>query len=140
MGCGSGLLSIMAARSGAGRVLACDLSDAMCNVTRRAVRLNGVADSVEVWACHSKDLRVGGGGDKDVGNRVDMVVTETADCGLLGERMISSLQHVQRELLQPVGLVEPCVISPLSQATLDAWMAASLSRSSVHLMLNMPLR
>lgn len=48
LGCGSGLLSIVAARSGAARVVAVDVDTDARAVTRVNVRRNGVADRVTV--------------------------------------------------------------------------------------------
>ncbi|MBP1717707.1 MAG: D-alanine--D-alanine ligase [Deltaproteobacteria bacterium] len=50
LGCGSGLLSIAAAKSGAAYVLATDLDPVSLNTTRSNARRNGVADRVEVAA------------------------------------------------------------------------------------------
>jgi D-alanine-D-alanine ligase-like ATP-grasp enzyme/SAM-dependent methyltransferase len=50
LGCGSGLLSIAGAKSGAAYVLATDLDPGSLNATRANARRNGVADRIEVAA------------------------------------------------------------------------------------------
>jgi ribosomal protein L11 methyltransferase len=50
VGCGSGILSVAAARLGATSVVACDIDPAAIPATRQAARLNGVEDHVEVIA------------------------------------------------------------------------------------------
>jgi D-alanine-D-alanine ligase len=50
LGCGSGLLSIAAAKSGAARVLATDLDPGSLNATLSNARLNGIGDSLAVSA------------------------------------------------------------------------------------------
>lgn len=47
VGCGSGVLGIVAARSGAGRVVAVDIADAAVEATIDNARRNGVADLVQ---------------------------------------------------------------------------------------------
>ncbi|GGK18440.1 ribosomal protein L11 methyltransferase [Caldalkalibacillus thermarum] len=48
VGCGSGVLSIAAVKLGAGQVLALDIDELAVKVTRENVKLNGVANQVQV--------------------------------------------------------------------------------------------
>lgn len=47
-GCGSGILSIAAAKLGAGKVLAMDIDELAVRIARDNVRLNGLQDTIEV--------------------------------------------------------------------------------------------
>jgi ribosomal protein L11 methyltransferase len=50
LGCGTGILAIVAARLGAGRVLALDLDPQAAQVAAEVVRANGLTDGIEVGA------------------------------------------------------------------------------------------
>ena len=60
-------------------------------VAKECVLSNGAGDAVRVVHAHTNDLRTdedlreeGAMGRCSIGGRVSLVVTETADCGLLG--------------------------------------------------------
>uniref|UniRef100_A0A7S1EBS1 Methyltransferase domain-containing protein n=2 Tax=Hemiselmis andersenii TaxID=464988 RepID=A0A7S1EBS1_HEMAN len=114
VGCGTGFLSILAAREGAVRVVGCDLNEAMCEMAREAVNVNRVREGVvEVLNVNSKNLTL-----KEE-ERVGLVVSETADCGLLGERMLGSLQSAKETLTVSGGRIVP------SKARLHVMLLAS---------------
>lgn len=48
LGCGVGPIAIYAAKAGAGEVVAVDIMEEACELTRRNARLNGVADRIQV--------------------------------------------------------------------------------------------
>lgn len=54
LGCGTGLLAIAAAKTGIGRIVACDHNPLACEVARANAARNGVADAIEV---RQADLR-----------------------------------------------------------------------------------
>lgn len=49
MGCGSGILSVLAAKMGAGKIYAVDVMPQAVELTKRNIARNGVADRVEVY-------------------------------------------------------------------------------------------
>jgi type II protein arginine methyltransferase len=95
IGTGTGLLAMMAARAGAEAVVACEAIESIAAVAQRIVQVNGFADRVEIVPVHSFNL------DPSIHlpRRADVLLTETADCGLVGEGIMPNLRHARRELL-----------------------------------------
>ena len=106
IGAGTGLLSIMSARAGAGHVYACEINDALCGIAAEAIKGAGYAGSITVLSTMSTSLAVGPEAGMLPG-KVDMIVTELVDSGLLGEKIIPALRHAQEHLLAPRGVVLP---------------------------------
>jgi type II protein arginine methyltransferase len=88
------------------------MNAAMCAIAQQCIEANGFADSITILPVHSskltpamlrQHLRRRQGHD----GKVDLIVTELMDSGLLGEHMIAALRHASRELLRPGGLVIP---------------------------------
>jgi predicted RNA methylase len=129
IGAGSGLLALYAARARSGStasigsgaaVEACEALEPLAALARDVAAANGAGAAVRVRAVHSDALFVrgapsaappgGAAGAADVeeaalGSQVDVIVTETADCGLLGEGMVPSLRRASDALLAPGGQV-----------------------------------
>ncbi|MFF8608010.1 50S ribosomal protein L11 methyltransferase [Streptomyces sp. NPDC015346] len=103
IGTGAGLLALLAARSGASRVVTCEAVDVVAATAREIVKQNGYADVVTVVSSLSTDLRVG----VDLPRRADVLVTEIFDCALLGEFVVPALAHARRELLTPDAVILP---------------------------------
>jgi SAM-dependent methyltransferase len=119
VGSGSGLLAMMAADLGAARVYSCEAVEAIAGLARRIVAVNRKADVVDVIPRRSFDLAVG----RDLHAPADVLVTETIDCGLVGEGLLPIVRHARDELLQPGAPVVP------GRATLHA---ALLDSAEVH--------
>ncbi len=103
IGTGTGLLALMAVRAGTGGVLAVEMNSSLCAVaaetlgvteTGRCALLHGHSESVDI-----KHLP----GDE----RVDIIVTELVDSGLLGERILPVLRDARKRLLKPGGICIP---------------------------------
>lgn len=103
IGAGSGLLAMMAARTGAGAVIACEAHKALAATAREIVAANGLSDRVAIIAKHSTDLDVVG----DLGGPVDLVVTETFANDLIGEGALKALRHALRSLASPSVRIIP---------------------------------
>lgn len=73
----------MAVDAGAADVYACDESKSMSIVSCKVLTAHGRRARVKVIESNSSDLTVGGGGE--LKSRVNLVVTETVDCGKNGE-------------------------------------------------------
>lgn len=93
MGCGSGILSVVAALLGAAHVIGADIDDKAAEVSRKNARLNGVEGKTEFFACDlcEDDACVRRSGGFDV-----VVVNIVAD-------VIIALLPKARELLKPDG-------------------------------------
>lgn len=103
IGAGSGLLSMLAARAGAGRVVACEMVDVIADQARAIVAHNGYAGRVDVVAAKSTRLEVG----KELPRRADVLVSEILDVGLLGESVVPVLSHARQELLADDAVMIP---------------------------------
>ena len=96
IGSGTGILSMYAVRAGAKQVHACEMSRTMFELSADVLAANGMRDSIHVINKKSCDLKI----PDDVPTRVSLVVTETLDCGLLGEGILETLAHARRELVR----------------------------------------
>lgn len=103
IGCGAGLLSLMAARGGAKRVIAIEGEPEVADVAEQIFKENGYEDQIQLVRGRSTGLRVG----VDVPERADLLVSEIFDVSLLGEDALHTFRHAQRELLKPNAKVIP---------------------------------
>ena len=87
IGAGSGLLSMMAARAGAGRVVACEENPAIADMARQIVATNGFAERVRVVTGNSTELDV----ESDLEGRADVIVSEIVSNNLLAEGVLKTL-------------------------------------------------
>jgi len=104
VGTGSGLLAMMAARAGAAEVVACEAQPFVAEVAEGIIRDAGYAGVVTVLPKRSTDMRV----PADLPRRADLLVTETVDCGLLGEGILPTIAHAREHLLTGDALIVPC--------------------------------
>ena len=102
IGAGNGLLALAAARAGAEHVLACEMVPHIAELTRAAVAKNEASSTIEVIARASYELSEG-----DYPQRASLLVSETVDHGLLGERFLISLAHARGALLEKDAKIIP---------------------------------
>ncbi|XP_031571000.1 protein arginine N-methyltransferase 9-like [Actinia tenebrosa] len=98
IGSGTGILSMFAVEEGAKKVYACELSKTMYEVSIDVLRANQMLDSIHLINKKSTEMSVG----KDLPSHVTLVVTETMDCGLLGEGILKTISHAWGNLLVPL--------------------------------------
>lgn len=134
IGTGSGFLAMAAARAGAGRVITCEMNPILAEIARQVVAEHGLSDVITVIGRPSNELRMG----RDIDRPVDVLISETVDCGLIGEGLLPSVRHAREHLLAPGGTMIPSaarlygrlVSSPavrnLNQATTAAGFDVSL--------------
>src|SRR5262249_41477952 len=84
IGCGSGLLAMMAARAGAAAGVSCEMGTAIAGKAAEIGARNGDSDRVRVIAKHSSMLDA----ETDLGGRADVLVSEIVDSALLGELVL----------------------------------------------------
>jgi type II protein arginine methyltransferase len=116
IGTGAGLLGLLSARHGAGRVVSCEGVAPVAEIAEQVVRRNGYGDRISVVGKWSTDLVVG----VDLPARADVLVTEVIDCGLVGEAIVPTIRHAREHLL-----VEGAAIVP-ARATLYAQLVESV--------------
>jgi len=103
IGTGSGLVAMMAARAGAGRVVTCEVLPLMADIAREVVAKNGLAERVTVLTRKSTQLRIGA----DLPDKADVFVSELINIGMLAPNMIPVLQHARENLVKPGGRIIP---------------------------------
>ncbi|MCA1568071.1 MAG: 50S ribosomal protein L11 methyltransferase [Acidobacteria bacterium] len=103
IGSGTGLLAMMAARARAGKTISCEMVAPLAELAREVVARNGFAGKIQIMGKKSTDLVVG----SDMPQRANLLVTETVDCGLLGEGIVPSIAHARANLLTEDALIIP---------------------------------
>jgi SAM-dependent methyltransferase len=103
IGCGTGILAMMAARAGAREVVTCEMTPAIADKAAEIVARNGYSDRVRVIAKHSTMLDA----ETDLGGRADILVSEIVDNALLGEAVLPAHERAVRDLLKPGARVIP---------------------------------
>jgi SAM-dependent methyltransferase len=107
IGAGSGLLAMMAARAGAGRVVACEADRALAATARGIVAANGYGEGVEIVA--ERSTRLDRAGALEAG--ADLIVAEIFSHTLLDEGAIESLNDAMNRLAAPGARIIPCSAS-----------------------------
>ncbi|MEO7732009.1 MAG: 50S ribosomal protein L11 methyltransferase [Kofleriaceae bacterium] len=103
IGAGTGLLSMLAAKHGAAHVYACEMVAPVADKAVEIIAANGYADKVTLIPKISHDIRIGA----DMPQRAEVLISETIDCGFVGEGFLSSLRHAKSELLTPNATLVP---------------------------------
>lgn len=104
VGSGGGILSMMAARAGATSVLASEFSEALCNASRVACASNALSEKISIInrdAC----LLERGKGVRHSG--LNVCVLDIFEAGLLGDNVMTIIDHIKRNILQPDCIVVP---------------------------------
>jgi len=107
IGCGAGLLSMIAARAGAAHVTGCEAVGVIAERARDIVARNGLSDRATIVGKRSNELVVG----KDLPRRADVLITETFSSGLINEDVLPTVEDAHARLLQPGAVVIPATAS-----------------------------
>ncbi|EFJ40775.1 hypothetical protein VOLCADRAFT_99370 [Volvox carteri f. nagariensis] len=108
VGCGLGLLSMLAAKAGAARVVAVDGSEGAVDAARRIIKANGLSDKITVVHGVLEEL------DELPGmspSGFDVVMSNWMGPALLGGGMMATLAHAIKKWLRPGGVVLPDRVS-----------------------------
>jgi type II protein arginine methyltransferase len=103
IGAGSGLLSLMAARAGAGQVVACEMDPLIAEMAQQIVAQNGYADRITIHAKPSTELAIG----VELDAPADILVSEILSSDLLTEKVLDTFEDAHRRLLAPEAIVIP---------------------------------
>jgi tetratricopeptide (TPR) repeat protein len=103
IGAGSGLLSMMAVRAGAKKVIACEMSAPLATIARQVIADNNYSDQITILHKKSTNLTIG----EDLPARSDLLITEIFDVGLLGEHCLPTLLHARENLLTEDATIIP---------------------------------
>ncbi|KAI0783458.1 protein arginine N-methyltransferase [Abortiporus biennis] len=97
VGCGTGILSLFAARAGAKRVFAVDASD-IAEKAEKIVKANGFENVITVIRGKIEDISL-----PDDVKHVDIIVSEWMGYALLYESMLDSVLRARDRFLKPQG-------------------------------------
>lgn len=103
IGTGSGIVSMMAARAGAAKVITCEILPILAETARAIVAANGYADRITVINKKSTQLRLG----EDLPERADLFVSELINVGMLAPNMLSIIRHARENLVKPEARIIP---------------------------------
>lgn len=123
IGTGAGLLSMMAARAGAGRVTTCEMVPEIAAMARQILAANGLADRVDVIAKASTDMAVG----VDMPDRADLLVSEVLSSELLAENVVETVAHARAHLVKPGARMIPRAVSVMAALVGGADLASAVS-------------
>jgi protein arginine N-methyltransferase 6 len=98
VGCGTGILSLFCAELGAKKVYAVEASE-MASTTRKIVEANGFSHIIEVIRCDATEI--------DLGEGVDVIISEWMGTMLLFEAMIDCVIRVRDKWLKRGGKILP---------------------------------
>ena len=141
LGCGSGLLSMMAVRAseklgemGAVHVTGQDRSENLLNTAAEIVASNGYGRHMTLVNKDSRTMTVGetiGGVTPELKRRADLLILENFDYGLLGEGVLPILHHACAVLLTSDAIVIPvrsvALIKRDGKQPVDLFCSANLS-------------
>ncbi|CBK20091.2 uncharacterized protein [Blastocystis hominis] len=102
IGCGTGLLSLQAARAGAEKVFGCEMFRSWAEIAAKNVIENGFENVITIFNKHSSALTV-----EELGQRCDILVSEILDTVLLGEGVLKAVRDAKKRLLVPNALIIP---------------------------------
>ncbi|KIY60815.1 arginine N-methyltransferase 3 [Cylindrobasidium torrendii FP15055 ss-10] len=98
VGCGTGILSLFAARGGARKVYAVDASN-IGDKAKEIIKANGMEDTITVLRGKIEDI--------EIPEKVDLIVSEWMGYALLYESMLDSVLNARDRFLKPGGVVAP---------------------------------
>eukprot|EP00698_Gefionella_okellyi_P001466 TRINITY_DN11409_c1_g1_i2.p1 TRINITY_DN11409_c1_g1~~TRINITY_DN11409_c1_g1_i2.p1 ORF type:complete len:501 (+),score=111.49 TRINITY_DN11409_c1_g1_i2:44-1546(+) len=99
IGCGTGILSLFAAKAGAKKVFAIEATN-MAEIARRNIARNGYSEVIQVLQGLSEDIEL-------PVEKVDIIVSEWMGYFLIYEAMLDSVLRARDKWLAPGGLVLP---------------------------------
>ena len=111
IGSGTGILSMFAVQSRARKVYACEMSKTMFEMGQDVLKANEMEKLVHTVHKKSTEIKVG----EDIPERVSLIVTETLDCGLLGEGILTTMEHAWADLLMPLTTGDMKHTKPVSK-------------------------
>jgi precorrin-6B methylase 2 len=101
IGCGSGILSIFAAKAGARRVIAIEESE-IADLAAAMFEANGVADRVELRRANSRDV--------SVDEPADVIIHEVLGSDPFSENILPFIEDARDRMLKPDGILIPSAL------------------------------
>jgi Flp pilus assembly protein TadD len=107
IGTGSGLLAMMAARAGAGKVVSCEEIPALAENASRIIRANGFAERISIFPTRSNNLRVG----RELPQRASVLLAEILSSEILAEGAMDAMADAKERLLQDNAVIIPRAVT-----------------------------
>jgi len=101
VGCGTGILSMFAAKAGAAKVIGVDMSG-IVESARKIVDVNGLSDKIEIIKGKVEEITLPDGIEK-----VDIIISEWMGYCLFYESMLDTVLYARDKWLRPGGLMFP---------------------------------
>lgn len=102
VGCGTGILSMLAVRAGAKKVIGVDMSSIL-DRTQKVIDRNGMAEKITLVRGRLEDITLPLDEDEDI----DIIVSEWMGYGLYFENMLTSVLHARDNYLAEDGIMMP---------------------------------
>ena len=103
IGTGSGLLSLMAAASGAEMVTTCEMSKTIAEAATQIIESNGYKEKISVLNKKSTNLVIG----DDLPQQADLIISEILSSELVGEGVRATVLDANKRLLKKGGRTIP---------------------------------
>lgn len=103
IGAGTGLFAMMAARAGAGHVIACERDQPVADAARAIVAANGLADKVTILCKDSRELHIG----EDMDEPADVLLWDNLANNLFGVGCAGTVEDARTRLVKPGAPVLP---------------------------------
>lgn len=103
IGGGSGLLALLAARSGARRVVSCEQNPLLAATATENVRRNGLSERIDIVAKLSTALQVG----VDLPEKASVLIGEIFSVQVITEGVLPSFEDAKARLLTPNARIIP---------------------------------
>ena len=115
IGSGTGLLAMLAAKAGAPRVMAIEMTPELAAIARQLIEAHGFAEAIRVMACHSSSIHLSPSPAVPCKTdpweqRADLLVFEILGTDPLCEGLLPALRDARSRLLRPGASILPCVI------------------------------
>lgn len=127
VGTGTGILSMFAAKAGAKKVYAVDVTD-IADVASELVKINGLSDQIQVIRGRASDL--------ELDQEVDVVISEWLGNAAFGEGMLPAVLGARDRNLKPKGRMLPAkvrvLIAPLDEPFLYNAEGPGVWRERIH--------
>ncbi|MEZ4953671.1 MAG: tetratricopeptide repeat protein [Saprospiraceae bacterium] len=111
IGTGSGLLSLMAARAGAKKIVACEMHNRLAETAKEIIAANGYSKKITVINKKSTALEIG----TDLPQKADILVSEILDAGVIGEGVLPTVRHALQNLLADDAIIIPAKVKIFGQ-------------------------
>ena len=103
IGTGTGLLSMMAARAGAKKVVACEMNKKLAETAKEIIAANHFSDKITLLNQKSTAIEQ----EIVLPEKATVLVSEILDAGVIGEGVLPSVRHATKNLITADAVIIP---------------------------------